>query len=826
MRMKTPFRPASHPVRGVRALRVTALLAAAALSALMTAAPLRAQETAQPAAPANPAVTPADQIMVPGMPAPAAPAARMAADDASPKAAAPAIAPDLALPTRGPDLEALRYYAKNGEHDRYRREYQRIQTLYPGWVPPRDLFADNTAQEQELWDLYGEQADAALQRRITEMRATDPGWQPSPMLLQKINERKARAEVAKLVEAKNWQAVLSRINSEPGLINGDDIELLWFAGQAFAETGNKASSIDAFRAALTVSVNASLKAATLQKASVYLTAEDLEGFIAELLQHVSAVDDVGVIEDGLIRGLLEASLRTKTPLPERFDDRLRMFMERAAANSAQADIELLAWSAFQIEDWEQAHRWFELMPEENQNPEVLEGKVLSLKHKGDWLTAFRKAQGWRDLSEDLGRIYINLGAPYLLPQKPEKFEKEFLQEYAAKTIELKRGEGAEALGWYSYNIRQLRTAHEWFRQAVTWDETDTGAYGLVLVARAARDLELFEEYKRIYGPVYPLIAETEFTPCGNDTPIETIYYESEEYRIWREDLEARYREEGRIEDRECLDSIEDRRANEQRLVERIEGSGGRPIAPWEVDRSQTSSSERPARRETVQRDTRRQQTQERQRVSSEPVSSVARTQAEPAPRRAQAASGGGGGGSGALSKAQANGDFIGCLKISDQLIRSGRATAKDYETRGWCLMGANRPTEAEKSFETARKKSGSSAAAYGETLANLRNGETNEAHFNAANANLDPKKRRELDIEVLTQRARAAFAQKDYQSTLYALDERKKRTPEPRDLMMMRGWALYHLGFRREANQLMKAVDRQLSTADSRRGVAATGRLN
>ncbi|MGL4406071.1 MAG: hypothetical protein ACRCT6_09945, partial [Notoacmeibacter sp.] len=67
---------------------------------------------------------------------------------------------------------------------------------------------------------------------------------------------------------------------------------------------------------------------------------------------------------------------------------------------------------------------------------------------------------------------------------------------------------------------------------------------------------------------------------------------------------------------------------------------------------------------------------------------------------------------------------------------------------------------------------------------------------------------------------------KDYQSTLYALDERKKRTNEGRDIMMMRAWSLYHIGYKREANALMKAIDRQLSTADSRRGVAATGRLN
>lgn len=838
-----------------RFLPLTALLLAALGTTTLSGQTALAQQAAQPA------VTPADQIIVPAAPVagvtPSQDPVQIPAQD--PAGAKPgqnigqtnsvdtgkgqAAAPAMVLRTIGPDLEALRFYAKNGEHDRYRREYQRIQALYPGWIAPRDLFADTSVQEQELWDLYGKDEIAAIKRRIAEMQSADPGWQPSPVLLGTMAQRETRGEVAELIKAKDWAGALAKIDSQPGLVNGQDVELLWFAGQAFSETGNKDAAIDSYRAALTISENASLKAATLQKAAAYLSTEDLEGFTTELMTYVTGADDVGTIEDGLIRGLLESSLRTGQPFPERFDDRLRLMMERAVADNKQSDIELLAWNAFKAEDWEQAHRWFEMMPEENQNPEVLEGKVLSLKHKGDWLTAFRKAQQWRNLSDDLGRIYINLGAPYLLPQRPEKFEPEFLSEYASKSLELQRGEGAEALGWYAYNIRQLKTAHEWFLQAVQWDETDTGAYGLVLTARAARDIEAFTEYKRIYGPVYPLIAETEFLPCGNESPIETIYYESDAYREWRERLEARLKEEGRVEDQDCLDSVEDRRINEQRLVERIEGTQ-KPIAPWDVERSEKATDNRRIdRRRTgtifsndaetqVAQNTKVQPRKKRSAVDAqEPATprqnaAPAKTQIVAAASSGGGGNSGGGGGSAELARMQSKKDYIGCLTLSSRLISAGKATAKDYESRGWCLMGANRPTEAEQAFERARKMGGSSAAGYGESLASLRNGKTNDAMNAAMNTNLSADKRRELDIEMLTQRARAAFSAKDYQSTLYALDERKKRTDEPRDIMMMRAWSLYHVGFKREAHALMKAIDRQLSTADSRRGVAATGRLN
>ena len=723
---------------------------------------------------------------------------------------------NLRLLARGPDLEALRFFAKNGEHARYRREFERLRALYPTWLPPKDLFTDNK-DEQDVWDIYGTNDLAALDAAIAARKTAEPGWMPSPLLAEKIQYRRNRAELKALAEASKWREVLQVTEKSPSMIDGQDIELIWLIGQAFGETGNLDAALKSFRAALSVARNASEKGATLQKAAAYLSADTLGDFVQDVTASLTAIDDIAAIEDGLISGLLEATLRTGAALPASFDDKLQRFMARALETQDQAHIQLLAWSAFGAEAWDESNRWFEMMPDENQDPKVLEGKILSFKHKGDWLTAFEKSRSWRNISEGIGRLYINLGAPYMLPQRPEKFELDFLSDYAAKTMQLERGEGAEALGWYAYNIRQLRTAHEWFLRAAQWDETDTSAYGLVLTARAARDLDLFNQYKRIYGPAYPLIARTEFTPCGNDTPIETIYYESDEYKEWRERLEERIaNQQGYDDEFRCADDIESRRVNEQRFVERVEGTG-EAIAPWDVDRRQTSSfydggAVPPARR--TERVTTRAAAPV-QRVSPERTASVA-------PRRTTTAAPAGG--SSALARAQSNKDYVTCLRLSDQLIRSGRASAKDYETRGWCLMGANRPTEAERSFEQAKSMGGGSDASYGKTLAQLRNGKTNDAHVSAANASLDPKKRRELDVEVLSQRARSAFQNRDYQSVIYALDERRKRTPEARDMMMLRGWSLYKLGYRSQAHNIMKAVDNQLSTKDSRQAVNATAR--
>jgi tetratricopeptide (TPR) repeat protein len=52
--------------------------------------------------------------------------------------------------------------------------------------------------------------------------------------------------------------------------------------------------------------------------------------------------------------------------------------------------------------------------------------------------------------------------------------------------------GAQALGWYSYNTGQFRTAREWFRKALSWKADDEpSAYGLALSSQRLSDRATF-----------------------------------------------------------------------------------------------------------------------------------------------------------------------------------------------------------------------------------------------------------------------------------------------------------------------------------------------
>ena len=151
-----------------------------------------------------------------------------------------------------------------------------------------------------------------------------------------------------------------------------------------------------------------------------------------------------------------------------------------------------------------------------------------------------------------------------------------------------------------------------------------------------------------------------------------------------------------------------------------------------------------------------------------------------------------------------------------------RSTADDLAT-GWCLMDLARGEEAIAAFERAQRDPRLAAeSAYGRSLAHLRAGRTDQAASTAATASLTSARREEIGRIALAQQAIARFDAQDWRGALATLDLRRGHTAEPRDLMTMRGWALYHLGRKAEAHEVFATLDAQLSTRETRMGLAAT----
>lgn len=145
----------------------------------------------------------------------------------------------------------------------------------------------------------------------------------------------------------------------------------------------------------------------------------------------------------------------------------------------------------------------------------------------------------------------------------------------------------------------------------------------------------------------------------------------------------------------------------------------------------------------------------------------------------------------------------------------------DALARGWCLMDADRPLEAALAFARAGGMASAQArsdAAYGESLAYLREGLTDQAAVAATKAPLSRERQVELQAAILGNRAVAAFRQGRYADALVALDQRATIAGERVDLMVLRGHAYLKLHRKQDAKRVFSAAARS-GNAKAREGL-------
>ncbi|MCD1634175.1 hypothetical protein K7H91_10345 [Martelella mediterranea] len=142
--------------------------------------------------------------------------------------------------------------------------------------------------------------------------------------------------------------------------------------------------------------------------------------------------------------------------------------------------------------------------------------------------------------------------------------------------------------------------------------------------------------------------------------------------------------------------------------------------------------------------------------------------------------------------------------------RSAENLSPDAALRqGWCLMDLQRPTEAARAFETALGSSSAKnreEAAYGQSLAYMRLGLTNKAAVAASQEPLSRERQLNLQVDILSARAIAAYQGGHYQDTLLLLNQRNQLAPEETGLMVIKGYAYYNLGRYTDAHQVFSAL--------------------
>lgn len=178
-------------------------------------------------------------------------------------------------------------------------------------------------------------------------------------------------------------------------------------------------------------------------------------------------------------------------------------------------------------------------------------------------------------------------------------------------------------------------------------------------------------------------------------------------------------------------------------------------------------------------------------------------------------------GSGGVSAAAAAGDWARCMALS----QGAQAAATVYQ-RGWCASNLDRPAEAIAAFQTALAGRLDATqrrdARYGMALSYLKMGMTEEAARLNAATEFTRTQRVDIERQILDQRAVRAFKSRKYRQTVGYLDELERVAGGiRRDLAILRAYAYLNSGNRAEARRQFMALNTQMSTRETREGLAA-----
>ncbi len=673
--------------------------------------------------------------------------------DAQAQAQTQAQVPGVAAAPAGPvDTSAVAYYASKQDAARVDAELRRLRTLYPNWQPPADpmslrLTPIDESEDKPLWELFGADKLDELDVEIARRKVADPSWSPPDDLVTKLATKRVRSALVAASDRKDFAAVVDLATTHPELVVPVDLDVSWRVAEAYGRTGATEQALKINQTILTSSQDPAERLATVRKAMVSLGPTEIEKLVTMGKPAPDGRPEFDAVDLDLVRqrvGRVLGGPGGDTAAPA---DVARL--EAAAARPGDAtDAALLGWLYSKRQDWTKASGWFQtalkIAPDPAQaKPEdakVAQGAVIALRATNQATEAEALAYRWREADPALTLLYLDSVEADLTKPKPVALAPDRLKQFGGVTTTTQSGDGAQALGWYAYNVGQYKAALAWFQKAMAWQPRDSTALGVALSLKQTGDKAALAAFLKDNGPTFPSLVALIDTrtslkaPPAGDAP--------------RADPVAPRRK--RVDARPPVAAV-------------VEAA---PVA------------------------------------DATPVAEAAPVDDQPRSR--------------SRSRAAPTGRPQGCRAAETYSSPSAALQT------GWCLLSLKRAKEAALAFAAARQDSATRVdAAYGEALANLRNNRTDEAIAAAGSVGLTPVRRSEIGLAALAQAAATAFDEGRYKDTLQALNKRRMFEGEPRDLAILRAWSTYHTGHRDEANSMFTALDTQLSTSESRAGIAA-----
>ena len=455
----------------------------------------------------------------------AAPSANTVAPPSPSREAAPRPAPALTVTPlddgERPDESALRYYVALNQTNRANVEIQRLARLYPGWVPPVDLFEMDMSSRDEdvLWDLFSADRLAELRTAIANRKRDDPGWQPSKDLASKLRRKELRARIVGFWKDGRLKELVDFIKTD-GYDEDTDVDLLWTVAEAYGRTKQIGDAVGVYRSILANSSDAAARLATVQKAMGILRMADVEPLIAMGRTRADGQSEFQPIMVDIVRQRISAFLHDERsaliPAPE-----LALFQEFARASEDANQPGLVAWYYYKTKTYRDALEWFKVALERGGDAMIAHGLAHSLRSLDMRRETEEVAYAWREPLVNNLILFIDILERDLTMENPPYIEPERLARYARVTMDVASGEGAQGLAWYAYNSCQYPVALEWFQRAMAWFPKEATSYGYAMTLKRMKRMREFWEVVNRWDGLFPQVLGIVFpdnqyhppTPC-------------------------------------------------------------------------------------------------------------------------------------------------------------------------------------------------------------------------------------------------------------------------------------------------------------------------
>ncbi|WP_404289016.1 tetratricopeptide repeat protein [Microvirga sp. RSM25] len=296
----------------------------------------------------------------------------------------------------------------------------------------------------------------------------------------------ARRRLTNASDTGQWRTVLQVATEAPSLLTCVNVDVLWRVAEAFARTDQPNRTRDVYTYLLQNCANPGERLATLQKALTLLPEQQMTALLQFERKTGESPDDFTSIRDELARRRVErASLDSKVTASA--ED--LAVVERLIQNTNEAGpLLILGWYNYHHGNPARGLELFKTALDRNGGTKAAEGYAMSLRALERLSDAEAFAYEWRERAPENMKIYLDVATALLSQDPPPRLEPPVIARIVPVVTAQRFSDAAQALGWYSYNTEQIRTARDWFRTALTWKADDeASAYGLALTTQRLTD---------------------------------------------------------------------------------------------------------------------------------------------------------------------------------------------------------------------------------------------------------------------------------------------------------------------------------------------------